>query len=47
EMLSMAGMGKVMQTSHPKVKAALPDNEVIGSNEDDAVAHYLVEHLLR
>ncbi|NVO58748.1 HAD hydrolase family protein, partial [Rhodobacteraceae bacterium B1Z28] len=47
EMLAMAGMGKVMQTAHAKVKAALPNNEVIGSNEDDAVAHYLLEHLLR
>ncbi|OBT10223.1 sugar/pyridoxal phosphate phosphatase YigL [Vibrio sp. UCD-FRSSP16_10] len=47
EMLLMAGMGKVMQTSHQKVKDALPNNEIIGSNEDDAVAHYLVEHLLR
>ncbi|CAM2880282.1 Cof-type HAD-IIB family hydrolase [Vibrio rarus] len=46
EMLSMAGMGKVMQTAHPKVKAALPNHEVIGSHEDDAVAHYLLKHLL-
>ncbi len=41
EMLSMAGKGLVMGTSHPKVMAALPENEVIGSNADDAVAHYL------
>lgn len=45
EMLSMAGKGLVMGTSHHKVKAALPENEVIGSNEDDAVAHYLHTHL--
>lgn len=45
EMLSMAGKGLVMGTSHHKVKAALPNNEVIGSNEDDAVAHYLHTHL--
>ncbi len=45
EMLSMAGKGLVMGTSHHKVKAALSNNEVIGSNEDDAVAHYLHTHL--
>lgn len=46
EMLAMAGKGLVMGTSHEKVLKALPDNEVIGSNADDAVAHYLHEHLL-
>ncbi|RJX65288.1 Cof-type HAD-IIB family hydrolase [Vibrio sinensis] len=45
EMLSMAGKGLVMETSHQKVKNALPNNEVIGSNADDAVAHYLHKHL--
>lgn len=45
EMLSMAGKGLVMETSHIKVKQALPDNEMIGSNADDAVAHYLHTHL--
>lgn len=47
EMLSMAGRGLVMGTSHHKVKEALPNNEVIGSNEEDAVAHYLQQHLLK
>ncbi|USD65374.1 Cof-type HAD-IIB family hydrolase [Vibrio sp. SCSIO 43136] len=46
EMLSMAGRGLVMETSHEKVKKALPTNQVIGSNADDAVAHYLLEHLI-
>ncbi|NAW57663.1 MULTISPECIES: Cof-type HAD-IIB family hydrolase [unclassified Vibrio] len=46
EMLSMAGKGLVMGTSHIKVKQALPDNQVIGANTDDAVAHYLADHLL-
>lgn len=46
EMLSMAGKGLVMGTSHIKVKQALPDNLVIGANTDDAVAHYLADHLL-
>ncbi|MDC5867470.1 Cof-type HAD-IIB family hydrolase [Vibrio europaeus] len=45
EMLDMAGKGLVMGTSHHKVKDALPNNEVIGSNEDDAVAHYLHDNL--
>jgi len=46
EMLAMAGKGLVMGTSHHKVKEALPNNEVIGSNADDAVAHYLQDNLL-
>ena len=46
EMLSMAGKGLVMETSHEKVIAALPQIEVIGSNADDSVARYLKEHLL-
>ncbi len=46
EMLSMAGKGLVMETSHIKVKQALPNNEVIGSSHDQAVAHYLQQHLL-
>ncbi|MGD8234031.1 Cof-type HAD-IIB family hydrolase [Vibrio sp. TRT 1302] len=45
EMLEMAGKGLVMETAHHKVKEALPNNEVIGSNADDAVAHYLQDHL--
>ncbi|KJY81632.1 hydrolase [Vibrio galatheae] len=45
EMLAMAGKGLVMGTSHHKVKQALPNNEVIGSNAEDAVAHYLHDHL--
>lgn len=46
EMLSMAGKGLVMSTAHDKVKAALPNNQIIGSNEHDAVAQYLEQHLL-
>ena len=46
EMLAMVGKGLIMGTSHEKVIKALPDNEVIGSNADDAVAHYLEKHLL-
>ncbi len=45
EMLSMAGKGLVMETSHEKVKQALPNNEIIGSHKDHAVAQYLNEHL--
>jgi Cof subfamily protein (haloacid dehalogenase superfamily) len=47
EMLRMAHNSCVMGTAHERVFAALPDHvEVIGSNADDAVAHYLTEHLL-
>lgn len=46
EMLSMAGKGLVMGTAHEKVKRALPNNEVIGSCADEAVAHYLIENVL-
>ena len=45
EMLKMAGKGLVMATSHYKVKAALPNNEVIGSNANHAVAQYLKDKL--
>ncbi|MFT4836112.1 MAG: Cof subfamily protein (haloacid dehalogenase superfamily) [Psychromonas sp.] len=47
EMLSMAGKGLVMESAHHKVKAALPSNEIIGHCDDQAVAHYLVKHLLK
>ncbi len=47
EMLSMAKHGKIMQTAHEKVKQALPTHEVIGSHENDAVANYLIEYLLK
>ncbi len=45
EMLSMAGKGLVMGTAHEKVMRALPNTEIIGSSEDDAVAHYLHKNL--
>ncbi|XKM12975.1 Cof-type HAD-IIB family hydrolase [Orbaceae bacterium ac157xtp] len=41
EMLSMAGKGCIMQNAQTELKALLPSNEVIGSNADDAVSHYL------
>lgn len=41
EMLSMAGKGCIMRDSHQRLKDALPNLEVIGSNVDDAVPHYL------
>ncbi len=46
EMLEMAGKGLIMGTAHDRLIQALPENEVIGSHADDAVAHYLVDHLL-
>lgn len=41
EMLSMAGKGCLMKNASIDLKAKLPDLEVIGSNADDAVPHYL------
>lgn len=47
EMLTMAGKGLVMETAHDRLLDSLPDSvEVIGSNADDAVANYLLEHLI-
>lgn len=41
EMLSMAGKGCIMRNAHQRLKDLLPQLEVIGSNADDAVPHYL------
>lgn len=41
EMLSMAGKGCIMANAHQRLKDLLPHLEVIGSNADDAVVHYL------
>ncbi|MBS9783038.1 MAG: Cof-type HAD-IIB family hydrolase [Pasteurella sp.] len=41
EMLASVGKGCVMGNAEPKLKAQLSDNEVIGFNKDEAVAHYL------
>lgn len=46
EMLNMAGKGCIMQDASPELKALLPELEVIGSNADDAVPHYLANLLL-
>lgn len=46
EMLTMAGHGYIMENAHDKVKRALPNNEVIGSNADDAVAEFLKQNLI-
>ena len=41
EMLAQAGKGCLMQNADPRLKAKLSDNEIIGSNQDEAVAHYI------
>lgn len=41
EMLRYAGKGILMANADPRLKAALPDLEVIGSNSDESVATYL------
>ncbi|MCU5772184.1 sugar/pyridoxal phosphate phosphatase YigL [Erwiniaceae bacterium BAC15a-03b] len=46
EMLAMAGKGCIMSNAHQRLKDLLPELEVIGSNADDAVPHYLRKLLL-
>ncbi len=41
EMLSMAGKGCIMENAHQRLKDLLPELEVIGTNADNAVPHYL------
>ncbi|QLB20455.1 hypothetical protein A6B43_02295 [Vespertiliibacter pulmonis] len=41
EMLSQTGKGCVMENADPRLKLALPNNEVIGNNHEQAVARYL------
>ncbi len=47
EMLQAAKKGLIMGNAHHRVKATLPNNEVIGTNEEEAVAHYLENLLLK
>ena len=46
EMLRMAQKGLIMESALPRVKEALPEHDVIGSNADESVARYLEKHLL-
>ncbi|WP_392561705.1 Cof-type HAD-IIB family hydrolase [Orbus sturtevantii] len=41
EMLSMVGKGCIMQNASDELKNSLPSLEIIGSNADEAVPHYL------
>ncbi|WP_331828582.1 sugar/pyridoxal phosphate phosphatase YigL [Candidatus Blochmannia sp. SNP] len=41
EMLSMTGKGCIMSNAQQRLKDTLPLLEIIGSNKDDAVPHYL------
>ncbi len=41
EMLSVVGKGCIMENASEKLKKALPKNEIIGKNTEDAVANYL------
>ena len=41
DMLSKVGKGIIMGNASEKLKKALPNNEVIGLNSEDAVAKYL------
>jgi phosphoserine phosphatase len=46
EMLESVGKGFVMGNANPKLKAALPNHDVIGSVDKDAVALKLIEIFL-
>ncbi|GAM71529.1 cof protein [Vibrio sp. JCM 19236] len=46
EMLSGVGKGLFMGMTAPRPRQVLPKIEVIGDADDDAVAHYIEEHLL-
>ncbi len=37
----MAGKGCIMGNAHQRLKDLLPELEVIGTNAEDAVPHYL------
>ena len=41
EMLQVAGKGCIMENAHQTLKDLLPNMEVIGTNADEAVPHYL------
>jgi Cof subfamily protein (haloacid dehalogenase superfamily) len=41
EMLKLVGKGLIMGNAHTKLKEALPENEVIGSNDEHSVAEYI------
>lgn len=43
EMLAQVGKGCVMGNADPRLKQALPNNEVIGVNQDEAVARFLCD----
>jgi len=47
EMLQTVKKGLVMQSAHDRVKKAAPELDVIGLCADEAVAHYLEDHLLK
>ncbi|MFK4784635.1 Cof-type HAD-IIB family hydrolase [Fusobacterium sp. MFO224] len=46
EMLSVAGKGFIMENANPKLKEMLPECEVIGNNNEDAIGIYLAKLFL-
>ncbi|NIG19338.1 sugar/pyridoxal phosphate phosphatase YigL [Pantoea sp. Al-1710] len=44
EMLQVAGKGCLMRNAHQRIKDALPEMEIIGSNDEEGVALYLKEN---
>ncbi|BAH83459.1 sugar/pyridoxal phosphate phosphatase YigL [Candidatus Ishikawella capsulata] len=47
EMLSIVGKGCIMANAHPRLKKFLPELEVIGSNNEDAVPYTLRQIFLQ
>ena len=45
-MLRLAGKGIVMGNAVPQLAEALPHNERIGTNREEAVAQYIEQHVL-
>lgn len=41
EMLAQVGKGCLMENADPRLKATLPNNEVIGHHKDESVARYI------
>lgn len=46
EMLSVAGKGFIMENANPKLKEMLPECEVIGNNNEDAIGIHLAKLFL-
>ena len=46
EMLKTVGKGLIMGNAHSRLKASLPENQVIGTNDEHSVAKYIEDYFL-